>query len=100
MVAMRRVAHFGVVFLCLAGAVQAQPEPTPAWPTPTAVPALDDGSTPVEPTPAALPPRAVDQVLLTVAADSAPDTTVFPRPAILAPNVAFWTEAFSNYSEY
>ena len=25
---------------------------------------------------------------------------VFPRPAILAPNIAFWTEAFSYYSEY
>jgi len=27
-------------------------------------------------------------------------TLVFPRPAVLAPNVAFWTEAFSYYSEY
>jgi membrane-bound lytic murein transglycosylase D len=27
-------------------------------------------------------------------------TLVFPRPAMLAPNVAFWTEAFSYYSEY
>src|SRR6185503_12111320 len=37
----------------------------------------------------------------------APDTpaienadTDFPRPAILAPNIAFWTEVFSQYSEY
>jgi membrane-bound lytic murein transglycosylase D len=34
-----------------------------------------------------------------VAPGTAPDT-IFPRPAILAPNVAFWTEAFSYYSEY
>src|SRR5690349_16570909 len=34
------------------------------------------------------------------AAPATPDTTVFPRPAVLAPNVAFWTEAFSYYSEY
>jgi len=29
-----------------------------------------------------------------------PETVVFPRPAILAPNIAFWTEAFGYYSEY
>ena len=88
---MRRAAHFGVVFLCLAGTAQAQPGPTPAAVTPV----VDD-----EPTPTALPPAAVDRVLLGIAADTVPDTTVFPRPAILAPNVAFWTEAFSYYSEY
>lgn len=26
--------------------------------------------------------------------------TIFPRPAILGPNIAFWTDAFSHYSEY
>lgn len=26
--------------------------------------------------------------------------TLFPRPAILGPNIAFWTDAFSHYSEY
>jgi len=36
------------------------------------------------------PPRAV-----AAAADA-----TFPRPAILAPNVAFWTDAFTQYSEY
>lgn len=25
---------------------------------------------------------------------------VFPRPAVLAPNIAFWTDVFSQYSEY
>src|SRR5262245_51590956 len=29
-----------------------------------------------------------------------PDADDFPRPAILAPNIAFWIEAFSYYSEY
>jgi len=44
-----------------------------------------------EPAPALLPQVVVEE---------APDTTVFPRPAMLAPNIAFWTEAFSHYSEY
>lgn len=26
--------------------------------------------------------------------------TIFPRPAILGPKIAFWTDAFSHYSEY
>src|SRR5687768_12735755 len=25
---------------------------------------------------------------------------IFPRPAVLAPNIAFWTDVFSQYSEY
>ncbi|MGH8442465.1 MAG: transglycosylase SLT domain-containing protein [Nevskiaceae bacterium] len=29
-----------------------------------------------------------------------PDADEFPRPAILAPNIAFWIEAFSYHSEY
>lgn len=29
-----------------------------------------------------------------------PDLTTFPRPAILAPNIAFWTQVFGDYSEY
>ena len=67
---MRRAAHFGLILSCMAGASHAVSEP----------PAI------------ALPPAVVTE--------AAPDITVFPRPAILAPNVAFWTEAFSYYSEY
>ena len=47
---------------------------------------------------AATEPAAVTPPV--AAATPAPEVTVFPRPAILAPNVAFWTEAFSHYSEY
>jgi membrane-bound lytic murein transglycosylase D len=67
---MRRAAYFGLVLSCMAGAAHAVSE----------APAI------------ALPPAVVTE--------AAPDITVFPRPAILAPNVAFWTEAFSYYSEY
>jgi membrane-bound lytic murein transglycosylase D len=37
---------------------------------------------------------------ISLEATAATSTLVFPRPAVLAPNVAFWTEAFSYYSEY
>jgi membrane-bound lytic murein transglycosylase D len=29
-----------------------------------------------------------------------PDGSMFPRPAILAPNIAFWTDVFGQYSEF
>lgn len=73
---MRRAAHFGLVLFCTAGAAQAVSE----------LPAV------------AMPPAVVTEA--GPDPDTTPDTTVFPRPAILAPNVAFWTEAFSYYSEY
>jgi hypothetical protein len=30
----------------------------------------------------------------------APVADLFPRPALLEPNVAFWTDVFAQYSEY
>jgi len=29
-----------------------------------------------------------------------PDASIFPRPEVLAPNIAFWTDVFGQYSEY
>ncbi len=39
-------------------------------------------------------------VMLPVEPIVAPQEAAFPRPAILAPNIAFWTDAFSRVSEY
>jgi len=78
---MRRAAHVGVVVFCLASAAQA------AAPTPDS--RADPQASAIDPLVAA-----------TAGLDLGPDTTIFPRPAILAPNVAFWTEAFSYYSEF
>ncbi len=75
---MRRAAHVGVVLFCIAGTAQATVEPPAVGLSPVAVEGPATDTTP----------------------DTTPDTTVFPRPAMLAPNVAFWTEAFSHYSEY
>jgi membrane-bound lytic murein transglycosylase D len=66
---------------------------------------LDDhlASTPT-PEPAAAPPAAAQQPLST-AASVAPsaaslDDPRFPRLPVLAPQVAFWTRVFAEYSEY
>lgn len=42
-------------------------------------------------------PAEPDAVPLT---NAQPDGSMFPRPAILAPNVAFWTDVFGQYSEF
>jgi len=70
---LRAAALFGGCFCVAAFAAGAATEPTAETPPPIVAAPLAPGS--------------------------APDNT-FPRPAILAPNIAFWTEAFSSYSEY
>jgi membrane-bound lytic murein transglycosylase D len=42
---------------------------------------------------------AVPEAPLGSPAPAAP-ASIFPRPAILAPNIAFWTDVFGQYSEY
>jgi len=81
---MHRAAQLGWALFCIAGAAQAALEP----PVPGLSPLTAEA-------PAIAPVAAADTTPATT-----PDTTVFPRPAMLAPNVAFWTEAFSFYSEY
>jgi membrane-bound lytic murein transglycosylase D len=70
---MVRAAAFSVVFGFAACAAQASPGPA-------ATTVVDDHAAP------AAVPSELD--------------TVFPRPAILQPNIAFWTDAFGKLSEY
>jgi len=74
---MLRAAAFPVV-LCLAASL-AEAAPDPATLTP-----------PVEPLVMAVEAPVAD----------APGDALFPRSALLAPKVAFWTEAFSQLSEF